>query len=255
MKRLISCISLFVGLLLITGDLIFAAHVLEPVGTEIAATPPRGRMFAQIEYVYSKDDPDGMVEMKTHSIGLEFEIGVGERTQLNLEIDVVVDRTMGDENTCGLNEYAVGVKHRFLDETETLPDMAFLVEVAPGTGLTNNESELKLDLLLTKNFNNKFLTHFDIGYILETEIEDDEAEHASIVVYNIAPIYRLIPDKLLLVAELNGVSNTETRTDAISVAPEVIYVYGNNAIKVAVPLGLTDDADDIGFRFALSRLY
>jgi hypothetical protein len=74
-------------------------------------------------------------------------------------------------------------------------------------------------------------------------------------VYNIAPIYRVIPDKLLLVAELNGKTNNTTNVDDVTIAPEVIYVVGNTAFKLAVPFGITDDAKDTSVKVGVSRLF
>ncbi len=147
------------------------------------------------------------------------------------------------------------MKHRFLDETDTLPDMAFLVEFAPGSGLKNNESEVKGSILLTKNFTNEFLAHVEVGYIYETEKDEAEVVNSDIIVYNLAPIYRVIPDKLLLIAELNGKTNNQTNVDDVTIAPEVIYVAGNTALKIAVPFGITDDAKDTGVKVGVSRLF
>ena len=73
MKLLIFTINMFAVFFLVSGDIVYAAHVLEPLGTDIAATPPRGRMFGQIEDVYSRDEPDDWREIKSHNIGLDFE--------------------------------------------------------------------------------------------------------------------------------------------------------------------------------------
>lgn len=255
MKILIFILLVLTGGIFIGTDVLNAAHILEPLGTEIAATPPRGRLFGQIEYAYSNDDPDEGEEIKAHSLALEFEIGIGERTQLNLEGEVLLEKTHGDEKESGIEEIAFGLKHRFLDETQTLPDAAFLVEFAPGVGLNEDESEIKGSILLTKNFTNKCLTHLEVGYIYETENEEEGVENANIFVYNIAPIYRHIPDQLLLIAELNGRSNFEEDIHQITIAPEAIYVMNNIAFKLALPIGVTDDADDIGVRFGISKLF
>jgi hypothetical protein len=265
MKWATFSIITLLGSLLIANDLIYAAHILEPLGTEIAATPPRGRMFGQIEYAYSKIDPDEGEEITSHTLPVEFEIGVGERTQLNLEAVVLLKEEEGssEESENGIEEMAFGLKHRFLDESETLPDAAFLVEFAPAAGLKGDEAELKGTLLFTKNLTNRFLIHVETGYLHKTEREVEvegiegevHVENANIFVYNIVPIIRVIPDRLLLMVELNGESNFRDDIDAITIAPEAIFAIQNMALKVAVPLGLTDESQDMGVRVGLSRLF
>jgi len=253
----------------------FAAHILEPLGTEIAATPPRGRMFGQVEYLYTQKDPDDGPKVNTHLLPLEFEIGVGERTQLNLEAAVLIEEDIEgvQGKSDGIQEMAFGLKHRFFDETETLPDAGFLVEFAPAAGLKGDEAELKTTLLFTKNLSNRFLVHLETGYLLETEREievegmvigggpDVEGEGKTKVenthhfVYNVAPVFRLIPERLLLVAELNGESNFKTHFDDIMVRPEIILVIQELALKFAVPVGISSEADDFGFHFGISKLF
>ncbi|HEX9758998.1 MAG TPA: hypothetical protein VGB26_14555, partial [Nitrospiria bacterium] len=243
--------------------------------TEIAATPPRGRMFGQVEYLYTRKDPDNGPKVSTHLLPLEFEIGVGERTQLNLEAAVLLEEKIEgvQGKSDGIQEIAFGLKHRFFDETETLPDAGFLVEFAPAAGLKGDEAELKTTFLFTKNLSNSFLFHLETGYLLETEREievegtvigggpDVEGEgkthvqNAHIFVYNLAPIFRVIPDRLLLVTELNGESNFKTHFDHIMVRPEVIFVIQELALKFAVPVGITSEADDWGFHFGISKLF
>ena len=251
------------GFLLIVSSFVEAAHILEPLGTEISQTPPRGRAFGQIEYVYSDDNPELGEDVTEHKLAFEFEIGVGERTQLNLEAEVLLEEEEeGSPDTeNGIEEIAVGFKHRFLDETGVLPDAAILMEFAPAAGLKGNEAELKATLLLTKNFTNRFLIHLESGilYITERETEgfdgETEIHNSNILIYNIAPIIRIIPDRLLAVAELNGESDFKTNSNNVSIMPEVILAVKNHAFKLGVPIGVSEDAKDIGVRFAISKLF
>ena len=265
MKSRVVGIFIVLGVLLWVEDSVYSAHILEPLGTEIASTPPRGRMFGQIEYLYTKDDPKTEANFTAHRLPLEFEIGVGERTQLNLEASLVIhQKEEGVQGTgSGIQELAFGLKHRFLDETTTLPDAGFLVEFAPAAGLKGDEAEFKTTLLFTKNFSKQFLVHLETGYLLETERESElemtevktVVKNSHIFVYNIAPVYRLIPDRLLLVTEMNGTSNFKTSEDKIVVRPEIILAIQNLALKISVPVGITSEADDYGVHFGISRLF
>ena len=252
-----------VGTLLIVNNFVEAAHILEPLRTEISQTPPRGRTFGQIEYVYSDDDPEVGKDVTEHELAVEFEIGVGERTQLNLEAEILLEEEEegSPETENGIKGIAVGLKHRFQDETGVLPDAAFLTEFAPAAGLKGNEAELKATLLLTKNFTNRFLIHLESGilYITERELEvadgETEIHNANIFIYNIAPIVRIIPDRILAVVELNGVSDFKANSNDVSIMPELILVVKNHAFKLGVPIGISEDAKDFGIRFAISKLF
>jgi len=260
--------------LVVFSDLVFAAHILEPLGTEIAATPPRGRMFGQAIYEYSREE-NGTTK-NTHLLPLEFEIGVGERTQLNLEGEILLrqDETGNPGRESGVEEIAIGVKHRFMDETRVLPDAAFEAEFAPAIGLKGNEHGVKATLILSKNLHPRFVVHVNGAYELETERElevegaapvdavtEEVVNHATWF-YNVAPMFRLIPDRLMLLAELNGHTHASGNTE-LTIAPEVIgviqaetfFALQNLAFKLAVPFGLNDHSPDIGVKFGISKLF
>lgn len=240
---------------------VLAAHILEPLGTEIAATPPRGRMFGQLNYEYARETDGG--RRSAHLLPVEFEIGLGERTQLNLEGEIVLrEEATGAPRENGIEEIGVGVKHRFLDETGRLPDLAFTVDFSPTVGLKGNAQAMKGVLIVSKNLHPRVVVHLNGGYELETEREGEEVVNRATWSYNVAPMYRLIPDRLMLLAELNGLTSPSGGTQ-LTLAPEVIgviqtetfFALQNLAFKLAVPVGLTDRSPDIGVRFGVSKLF
>lgn len=276
--KLIGVAVLAIGLSVFAHDA-FGAHILEPLNTEIAATTPRGRMFAQLEYDYFKFE-DGST-FKAHLLPVDFEIGVGERTQVNLEGVIVLREDDAGVHESGVDELAFGVKQRFIDEGRTAPDMAFEAEYVPSAGLTGDHKAVAATLILSKNVTPKFVLHLNGGYELETaretEVETapvgsggvdvvvgitEEAHNEAIWFYNVAPMFKAIPDKLMLLAEFNGRTPASGDTTLI-VVPEVIAVLQsdtflalqNVAFKLGVPFGLTDDSPDVGFQFAVSKLF
>src|SRR6267143_1458653 len=178
MKAIVIVASYLLLLFIVLPGDVLAAHILEPLGTEIAATPPRGRMFGQVIYEYSREEHG--TTKTTHLLPIEFEIGLGERTHLN-----------------GAYEHVTG---RELDVTS-------------GT---------------------------------------DEVVNHTTWFYNVAPMFRAIPDRLMVLAELNGRTEVSGNTQ-LTIAPEVIVVIQtetffalqNLAIKLAVPFGLNGDSPDI----------
>lgn len=233
-----------------------SAHFKEPLGTEIADTPLAGHFLAHLEYDYAEGDHDNE-DFSARSLGLELEVGIGDRSQLMLEGEFALEEKEGDHVERGIEEIAFGAKHRFHDETDRLPDMAFLLEFAPGAGLKRDEAEFKASLLLTKNFTPAFLTHLEMGYILETENgEHEEAvENTHLFIYNLAPMFEVIHDRLMILIELNGESNFDEDDHQISLTPELIFEIKDTFLKIAVPIGLTDEAPDIGFRVGLARYF
>lgn len=251
---------------LLLADYAYAAHILEPLGTEIAATSPRGRMFGQVIYEY-KEKENG-TKTKTHLLPAEFEIGLGEKTQLNLEAEILLrEQETGGPRSSGVEEIGVGVKHRFLDETTLLPDAAFEAEFAPAIGLKGNEHGVKGVLIFSKNLHPRFVLHINGAYELETEREielpgTDEVTNVATWFYDVAPMFRAIPDRLMVLAELNGKAPTSGKAE-ITLAPEIIgviqtetfFALQNIAFKLALPFGLTDDSPDIGVKFGISKLF
>lgn len=267
MKAIVIASYLLLLFFLLQGD-VLAAHILEPLGTEITATPPRGRMFGQVHYEYSREE-NGTTKT-THLLPIEFEIGLGERMQLNLEGEILLreDETGVSSRESGVEEVGIGIKHRFLDETRFLPDAAFGAEFTPSIGLEGNAHGMKGVLILSKNLHPRVVVHLNGGYELETEREldvtsgtDEVVNHATWF-YNVVPMFRAIPDRLMVLAELNGRTEVSGNTQ-LTLAPEVIIVIQtetffalqNLAIKLAVPFGLNGDSPDIGVNFGFSKLF
>ncbi len=276
--KVIGAAALTIILSVFTHDA-FGAHILEPLNTEIAATTPRGRMFGQIVYDYAKFENGTTV--KTHLLPVEFELGIGERTQLNLEGVVVLREDTAGVNESGVDELAFGVKQRFLDEGRVAPDMAFEAEYVPSAGLTGNHKAVAATLILSKNVTPRFVLHVNGGYELETEREtevetapvgsggadvvigiEEEAHNEATWFYNVAPMIKVIPDKLMVLAEFNG--RTQASGDTVMiVVPEVIAVFQsdtnfmlqNVSFKFGVPFGLTDESPDFGLQFGISKLF
>ncbi|MBI5745842.1 MAG: hypothetical protein HZA13_02435 [Nitrospirae bacterium] len=258
---------LFINFYLCVGSDVFAAHILEPLGTEIAATPPRGRIFGQVRYEFSREENGALKDI--HLLPVELEIGIGERTQLNLEGGILLrEKETGYPKDSGVEEIGFGIKHRFLDETRILPDAAFGAEFSPSTGVNGNGHGMKGTVIFSKNLHPGFVIHFNGAYELETEREFDGATGTEEVVnhtiwsYSVAPMIKVIPDRLMVLAELNGQSPAFGDTE-LTLAPEVIgviqtetfFTLQNLAFKLAVPFGLNEHSPDIGVKFGISKLF
>ena len=268
MKAIVLASYLLLLFIVLPGD-VLAAHILEPLGTEIAATPPRGRMFGQVQFQYRYSREENGTTKTTQLLPIEFDIGLGERLQLNLGGEILLrEETTGSPRESGIEEIGVGIKHRFLDETRLLPDAAFAVNYSPSIGLKGNGHGIGGTLILSKNLHPRFVVHLNGGYELETDRETDVTSGTDEVVnhetwiYNVAPMFRAIPDQLMVLAELNGRTEVSGNT-VLTLAPEVIVVIQtetffalqNLAIKLAVPFGLNGDSPDIGVKIGLSKLF
>jgi hypothetical protein len=238
--NLISAVTAVFTILSVTFPNTALAHLKEPLGTEIAATPLPGRTLTHSEYNYGEGKHEGE-HTCCHGLALEFELGVTHRTQICLEAETVLKEKKGDAVARGAEEVAFGLKHRFFDETNTV-------------------EEVKGSLLLTKHLAPRFLTHLELGYVLEKEVEEEEdgakiTEKSRFFIYNLAPMVEVIHERLMALLELNGESSFDNDTHRISLAPEVIFEVKDTFLKLSVPIGLTDETDDIAIRFAISHLF
>lgn len=259
-----ACLTVLLFLFLFSGT-VHGAHILEPLGTETAATPPRGRMFGQL--VYSLLDPGNQGSRNRSAFSVEFEAGIGERTQLNLESESIMSAGDGGEEGKGIEEISFGLKHRVIDETEDLPDIAFGVDFAPSSGFEISERSILATLIFSKNINPQILLHTNMGYGIKTGISETgtgaNVHRDGIGVINITPIYKAIPDKLMLMTELNIDIDRGEKISEVTFSPEVIFVVQtatflkmqNMAFKFAFPVGLTGDSPDFGVRFGVSKLF
>lgn len=252
---------LIVLILSFMADVSYAAHTLEPLRTEITSTPPRGRFFLQLIYSFLRTENEEDVD--EHLLPIEIEFGLGERTQLNLEAEVLIaEREGGKTEDRGIEEIAIGIKHRFFDQREFLPDMAFEIELAPVTELGDGQA-VAGTLIFSKFLGRSFIAHANVGYEFEREEEDDEAEFVNTLFYNLALMFRAIPDRLFLVGELNAehsfIEDGPT-VDKIAFVPEFIAVPFEKtvfAVKIGVPIGITNGSStpDIGVTVGISMLF
>lgn len=243
----------------------YGAHILEPLGTGTAATPPRGRIFGQV--AYSITEPHNTAPHNISGFTIEFEAGIGERTQLNLEAETLLQDETGEGNEKGIEEISFGLKQRFLDETEMLPDSAFEVEFAPTAGFGIDERSISATLIFSKNITPQILLHLNLGYGINTEIKIEGPEtitaRDSFGIINVTPIFKAIPDKLMLMTEFNAKIDPGRDSSEVTLSPEAIFVIQtatffkmqNMAFKFAFPIGLTSDSPDIGVRFGVSKLF
>jgi hypothetical protein len=100
------------------------------------------------------------------------------------------------------------------------------------------------------------------GRELDVTSGTDEVVNHTTWFYNVAPMFRVIPDRLMVLAELNGRTEVSGNTQ-LTIAPEVIgviqtetfFALQNLAIKLAVPVGLNGASPDIGVKIGLSKLF
>ncbi len=256
MKKIVIILTLF-----IIAEASHAAHFLEPLNTEIAATPSRWRFFLQAIYTFFRKENEEKID--EHLLPIEIEFGLAEKTQLNLEAEVLIaERENGETEDKGIEEIAIGLKHRFLDEKGYLPDMAFEVEFTPVTELGDGQA-VAGTLIFSKFLGRWFIAHVNLGYEFERVEEDDEIEFSHSPFYNLALMFRAIPDRLLLVGELNSkhsfVEDGPT-IDELVFVPEFIAVPFTKptfALKFGVPIGLTDGSStpDFGIELGISMLF
>lgn len=241
----------------------FAAHILEPLGTEIPATPPRFRAFTQVGHDYFRfrgRRGERRIRSRESVSPLEIEFGLGERTQLNLEWEILWEEKEVEKHedevervrVMGLEEFAFGIKHRFLDETREIPDAAILLEYAPPVGLKRTH-EIGAILLASKNITPWLFVPINLGYGLE-----NNSKRSHSLIYNFAFMWRLIPDEFIPLVEFNGKRNFQELTNEIVAVPEVIWAppfIKNVSLKFGVPIGLNSDSPNWGIRFGISKLW
>ena len=241
------------------------AHLMEPLLTETAYTVPPGRLSAHIEYLFTTHKQTSETETTSHLLPVEFEMGVGYKTQFNIEATLILkEKTVpGGKEEKGIEEMSFGLKHRFIEETRMRPKTAFLVEFVPSTGLEGNTSELSGALVLSKTLKKRFSIHVEGGYLYETERENrvsgttvtTDVVNSGTMIYRVAPGFQVIPERLLLGVELTGETHLRNYINDLSIAPELILIVGKSALKLRILIGLSEEANDIGVHFGLSRLF
>ncbi|HSG06119.1 MAG TPA: hypothetical protein VLB09_06945 [Nitrospiria bacterium] len=231
------------------------------MGTEIPVTVPSGSLFGQLEYSYAVNNSGTDGKITSHALPMEFEIGLGKHTQINLEGEILLEERadpMGEKES-GIEELAFGLKRRLSEETSYFPASAFLVEYAPASGLEGSHSEFKTSLLLGKTLGNRVHLYISTGYLLETKRETEgsetEVENVQHFQYHFAPAVTIIPHHIIGLVEFIGETDFKhAQTEAV-LMPELIVGNDDISLKVGIPLGLTSESADYGVRVALSRFF
>ncbi|GBD38521.1 hypothetical protein HRbin37_00772 [bacterium HR37] len=251
--------AVFLGFFLFPS-LSYGAHILEPLETEITSTPPRGQFFLQVLYGFLRTENGERVD--EHFLPIEIEFGLGLKTQLNLEAETLIaEKENGHTEERGVEEVAIGIKHRFLDESDFIPEMAFEIEFAPVTELGDGQA-VSGTLIFSKFIGRWFVVHANLGYGFERK-EDGEKEFVNTVFYRAAVAFRAVPDRFFLIAELTSehmfIEDGPT-VDRVIVIPESILVPFERkplAVKFGFPLGITDGSEtpDFGVVGGVSVLF
>lgn len=243
----------------------FSAHIDEPLNTEIPATPPRERVFIQLETSWERFKKEG-VNLDQIAIPLSFEFGLSEKEQFNLELtSSPLERKLAEEDTSPLiltnksavSEISIGYKQRFLNETKRMPDMAFEIEFAP-IAERGNAVEAKALLIMGKILSPKWRIYTNIGYKYEKE-KGEPITHT--IVSNFTPVYTLVPEKLHLLLEVNkeisfhGSRGGRTKTQIVPEAIWVPWPSHRTALKFGIPIGITKNNLEYGVQLAISRLF
>lgn len=264
-------VYLVISIFFLSVNQSFGAHILEPLGTEIPATAPRYRTFGQIGHDFSrfrgvlKNKKGAKLEKKRvrsreSASEIEIEMGLGERTQFNLEWEILWEEKEAEKEEdelertriMGLEEFAFGIKHRFLDETYKLPDAGLILEYSPPVGLKDTHG-ISAVFLASKNITSRLFIPVNLGYGLE-----NNGKSAHSLIYNFAFMWRLLPDELIPLVEFNGRRNFTDLNNKIVAVPEVVWVLPfvkNVSLKFGVPIGLNNASPDWGIRFALAKLF
>jgi hypothetical protein len=233
-------VTLF-GFLLISSP-VQAAHLFEPLETESTLTAPEGRFFAFTGYTY---ETNGETE---HELPIEVEFGLTDRTQFNMEGEILILKKGGDDNERGIKEIGFGIKHLIWgdpDPHHALSDgllerlsLAGELEFAPVSRVSGDAQA------------------FSVKFIASEVVTEKLALHINMALWRIAPMWELVHDRLYAVGELVGERNFTQDVTKVSVIPEIIMSSSQSmSIKVGVSMGLTSDTADWGVRSGVSVLF
>lgn len=252
-------ITLLVLMALILADTYSHAHPLEPLGTEITDIVPTGEY--SVKAAYSYDRTNDAENIDTHSLPLEIEIGLTERTEFVIESEVLLANIVdGDTGERGIEEIAFGVKRLLMEDSDYFPDTAIGLEFAPVTAQGEGMA-LSGMLIFSKLIKDRIYLHANFGYEFEREHVDDATDLTNTIFYNLAFVYRFIPNVLSGLVELNAEHHFPEEgatVDRIVVVPEIILQPSNKieflTLKFGVPIGVTNGSStpDWGIKAGLS---
>jgi hypothetical protein len=245
---------------LLVSPAVHAAHLFEPLETEITQTAPEGKFFGFTGYKY---ETNGETE---HELPIEIEYGLSERTQLNLEGEILILKKEGDDEERGVKEIGFGLKHLLWGDpdphhapSESLLEglsLAAELEFAPVNRTSGDAQAFVFKLIASQVVTDKLVVHVNVGYELESRTVNGTRDEFNTALWRVAPMWELIHDRLYAVGELVGERDFTRDVTKISVIPElVVSPWPSVSFKAGMSVGLNDETADWGVRSGVSVLF
>lgn len=236
---LISILFLGSGVSASAGD---DFRLVKPLLTRTAIPADVGE-FKLDMMVHSWENDDTDVNQWT--LSLNFEFGLTNRLGAQIEVPYVF-RSVGEQDRDeSLGDVEVGLIYRLFGKGNKSLTVATGLDFYFPTGsegdISRDETREEIFLALSKGFG-PLMIDSSVSY----ELWHDGTHEEDIIGYGLSLALRFYEDYYLIV-EGNGTSNLDTDREEIYVTPGIIYaMFDNIALGVGVPIGLTDDANDLG---------
>lgn len=253
------CVTVVLAVVGCLTSAVEAAHVTEPIETESTLIPPKGHLFVFTGYTFETNGE------REHELPVEVEFGLTERTQLNLEGEVLILEE-NDEKERGVKELAFGLKQLLWGNPDVLHPtgqglrensaLALSLDFAPVSRVSGDAQAFTVKLLASQAVGHNLLVHMNAGYELESRTISGERKAVNTALWRIAPMWQLVHDRLYAVGELVGERDFTQDATKLSFIPELIVSPTSSvSFKVGFAVGLTDATPDWGIRSGVSILF
>ena len=248
-RLFVPCICLFV----FSAVSIAHAHRLEPISTHFARPFAPRTGSVEMTYEYERRRHEGL---RTHLIPeAEFELGIGRRMQISLEVPVIREKASGEKAVYGGGHLEIGFRYLIAGGQKKSYAISINPFVAPTTGnrrLAGDATETGLALNFDKEFGRRAFFHGNYGWSLTVGGSEERERlffHRSALVVPITKRWNPV-------VEVLGTTDTASSRSELVVQPEIIfYVNRHWELKVGVPVGLTKASPGIGVRAQVAWIF
>ena len=179
-----------------------------------------------------------------------FEIGLGERADIQADFDVIYLDEGGRENKYGVGDLRLWNKIKFINEGEYLPSMGFRWGVKlPNANyedrLGTDETDFFSSFLFSKHINNLY-SHVNLGMgILGNPNKTNEQD--DVLVYGVGGVYP-VSNVVNTILEVNGYAGSSDKNNFSSLLLGFQIIMDNAIWDLGWRFGLADESEDWGVR-------
>jgi len=215
-----------------------------PINTDDAYTLDKGALTVSLGAVFTRSETEDEETNMTIDLGY----GITDRLEVTVDIPIAFTNPKDASTEEGVGDITIRPELLLIEEQESLPAISFAATFKTESGnkdkgIGSGETNYSLSLQFSKNFD-PWTYHLNTGFTFIGEAEGENLD--NVIFYNLAIEYS-VNDKLDVMSELIGETNSDPSSDDEPFEFLLAFIYAVSdkiAWDAGVGAGLTDASPD-----------